>query len=71
MFALKPNALTVFNNTVDAGLSADKKYSSTNMQAAQLTGVTVGKDWNRIAVNVTVIDPPKFSLPKTGGEGTW
>ena len=68
VFALKPNALTVFNNTVDAGLSADKKYSSTNMQAAQLTGVTVGKDWNRIAVNVTVIDPPKFSLPKTGGE---
>lgn len=67
VFALKPNALTVFNNTVDAGLSADKKYSSTNMQAAQLTGVTVGKDWNRIAVNVTVIDPPKFALPKTGG----
>lgn len=67
VFALKPNALTVFNNTVDAGLSADKKYSSTNMQAAQLAGVTVGKDWNRIAVNVTVIDPPKFALPKTGG----
>ncbi len=67
VFALKPNALTVFNDTVDAGLSTDKKYSSTNMQAAQLTGVVVGKDWNRIAVNVTVIDPPKFALPKTGG----
>ena len=67
VFALKSNALTVFNDTVDAGLSTDKKYSSTNMQAAQLTGVVVGKDWNRIAVNVTVIDPPKFALPKTGG----
>lgn len=67
VFALKPNALTVFNDTVNAGLSTDKKYSSTNMQTTQLTGVTVGKDWNRIAVNVTVIDPPKFALPKTGG----
>ena len=67
VFALKPNALTVFNNTVNGSLIEGNKYSSTNMQTTQLAGVTVGKDWNRIAVNVTVIDPPKFALPKTGG----
>lgn len=67
VFALKPNALTVFNNTVNGNLIEGNKYSSTNMQTTQLAGVTVGKDWNRIAVNVTVIDPPKFALPKTGG----
>ncbi|WP_257983064.1 hypothetical protein [Gardnerella pickettii] len=68
VFALKSNALTVFNNTVKGSLIEGNKYSSTNMQTNQLAGVTVGKDWNRIAVNVTVIDPPKFALPKTGGE---
>lgn len=67
VFALKPNALTVFNNTVDAGLSADKKYSSTNMQKVQLTGLKSAVDWNRISFDVNVIDPPKFALPKTGG----
>ncbi|MDK6295371.1 Rib/alpha-like domain-containing protein [Gardnerella swidsinskii] len=67
VFALKPNALTVFNNTVNGSLIEGNKYSSTNMQTTQLAGVTVGKDWNRIAVNVTVINPPKFALPKTGG----
>lgn len=67
VFALKPNALTVFNNTVNGSLIEGNKYSSTNMQTTQLAGVTVGKDWNRIAVNVTVIDSPKFALPKTGG----
>lgn len=67
VFALKPNALTVFNNTVDAGLSADKKYSSTDMQKVQLTGLKSAVDWNRISFDVNVIDPPKFALPKTGG----
>lgn len=67
VFALKPNALAAFNNTVNGSLIEGNKYSSTNMQTTQLAGVTVGKDWNRIAVNVTVIDPPKFALPKTGG----
>ncbi|WP_246943381.1 hypothetical protein [Gardnerella vaginalis] len=67
VFALKPNALTVFNNTVNAGLSDDKKYSSTDMKNTWFEGVAIGKDWNRIAVDVNVIDPPKFALPKTGG----
>lgn len=67
VFALKPNALTVFSNTVDAGLSADKKYSSTDMQKVQLTGLKSAVDWNRISFDVNVIDPPKFALPKTGG----
>lgn len=62
VFALKPKALTVFNSLIDGN-----NYSSTNMQTTQLSGVTVGKDWNRIAVDVNVIDPPKFALPKTGG----
>ena len=69
VFALKPNALNVFNNTVNAGLSADKKYSSTDMKKVQLTGLNSAVDWNRIAVDVNVIDPPKFALPKTGGDG--
>ena len=57
VFALKPNALTVFN-----GLS-----SSTDMKRVQLTGLKSAVDWNRISFDVTVIDPPKFALPKTGG----
>lgn len=67
VFALKPNALAAFNNTVNAGLSTDKKYSSTNMQKVQLTGLNSAVDWNRISFDVNVIDPPKFALPKTGG----
>ena len=69
VFALKPNALTVFDNTVNAGLSTDKKYSSTDMKKVQLTGLSSAGDWNRISFDVNVIDPPKFALPKTGGEG--
>ncbi|RFD79691.1 hypothetical protein AXE77_04295 [Gardnerella vaginalis] len=69
VFALKPNALTVFDNTVNTGLSTDKKYSSTNMQKVQLTDLSSAVDWNRISFDVIVIDPPKFALPKTGGEG--
>ncbi|WP_391496319.1 Rib/alpha-like domain-containing protein [Gardnerella swidsinskii] len=57
VFALKPNALTVFN-----GLS-----SSEDMKKVQLTGLSSAVDWNRISFDVNVIDPPKFSLPKTGG----
>ncbi len=59
VFALKPNALTVFN-----GLS-----SSTDMKKVQLKGLSPAVDWNRISFDVNVIDPPKFALPKTGGEG--
>ncbi|WP_421776599.1 Rib/alpha-like domain-containing protein [Gardnerella sp. KA00255] len=59
VFALKPNALTVFN-----GLS-----SSTDMKKVQLTELKSAVDWNRISFDVNVIDPPKFALPKTGGEG--
>lgn len=59
VFALKSNALTVFN-----GLS-----SSTDMKRVQLTGLKSAVDWNRISFDVNVIDPPKFALPKTGGEG--
>ena len=69
VFALKSNALTVFNNTVNNSLIENKKYSSTDMKTTWFDGVTIGKDWNRITVDVNVIDPPKFSLPKTGGEG--
>ena len=59
VFALKPNALTVFN-----GLS-----SSTDMKKVQLAGLKSAVDWNRISFDVNVIDPPKFALPKTGGDG--
>lgn len=59
VFALKPNALTAFN-----GLS-----SSTDMKKVQLTGLKSAVDWNRISFDVNVIDPPKFALPKTGGDG--
>ena len=59
VFALKPNALTVFN-----GLS-----SSIDMKKVQLTGLKSAVDWNRISFDVNVIDPPKFALPKTGGDG--
>ena len=69
VFALKSNALTVFNNTVNNSLIENKKYSSTDMKTTWFDGVTIGKDWNRITVDVNVIDPPKFALPKTGGEG--
>ena len=69
VFALKSNALTVFNNTVNNSLIENKKYSSTDMKTTWFEGVTIGKDWNRITVDVNVIDPPKFALPKTGGEG--
>lgn len=68
VFALKPNALTVFDNTVNDGLSTDKKYSSTNMKTVQLGNLSPAVDWNRISFDVNVIDPPKFALPKTGGE---
>ena len=69
VFALKPNALTVFDDTVKKTLIENNKYSSTDMKKTWFDGVTIGKDWNRIAVDVNVIDPPKFALPKTGGEG--
>ena len=69
VFALKPNALTVFDNTVNDGLSTDKKYSSTNMKTVQLKDLSPAVDWNRISFDVNVIDPPKFALPKTGGDG--
>ena len=69
VFALKSNALTVFNNTVNNSLIENKKYSSTDMKTTWFDGVTIGKDWNRITVDVNVIDPPKFALPKTGGDG--
>ncbi|MFU0558887.1 Rib/alpha-like domain-containing protein [Gardnerella vaginalis] len=67
VFALKPNALAAFDNTVNNGLSADKKYSSTNMKTVQLGNLSPAVDWNRISFDVNVIDPPKFALPKTGG----
>ncbi|RIY24231.1 hypothetical protein CJI50_03170, partial [Bifidobacteriaceae bacterium NR021] len=67
VFALKPNALTVFNNTVNGSLIEGNKYSSTDMKRVQLTGLKSAVDWNRISFDVNVIDPPKFSLPKTGG----
>ena len=68
VFALKPNALAAFNKTVTESLIDNNKYSSRDMKTVQLSDVTVGKDWNRIAVDVNVMDPPKFALPKTGGE---
>lgn len=67
VFALKPNALTVFDNTVNNSLIENNKYSSTDMKKVQLTGLKSAVDWNRISFDVNVIDPPKFALPKTGG----
>lgn len=69
VFALKPNALTVFDKTVNGSLIEGNKYSSTDMKRVQLTGLKSAVDWNRISFDVNVIDPPKFALPKTGGEG--
>ncbi|WP_421787316.1 Rib/alpha-like domain-containing protein [Gardnerella sp. DNF00753] len=69
VFALKSNALTVFNNTVNGSLIEGNKYSSTDMKKVQLAGLKSAVDWNRISFDVNVIDPPKFALPKTGGEG--
>lgn len=69
VFALKSNALTVFNNTVNRSLIEGNKYSSTDMKKVQLAGLKSAVDWNRISFDVNVIDTPKFALPKTGGEG--
>ena len=69
VFALKSNALTVFNNTVNGSLIEGNKYSSTDMKKVQLAGLKSAVDWNRISFDVNVIDPPKFALPKTGGDG--
>ena len=67
VFALKPNALKVFDDTVNGSLIEGNKYSSTDMKKVQLTGLKSAVDWNRISFDVNVIDPPKFALPKTGG----
>lgn len=66
VFALKDNALKVFNDTVAGSLIENNKYSSANMRNINLANMKIGRDWNRISFNVKVFE---VRLPLSGTPG--